>query len=124
MPIGLGIVAAGDGVVPHALLMVGEAIHCHPDWQVIYGDEAAIDPNGRVSDPLFKPDFSLEYLRALPYPGSFRAVPQRRLLTQLNGFDSPVMPAMKSTMQCCERMNCLALPQLVMYRKSCSCVRC
>lgn len=82
-----GIVAAGDGVVPHALLMVGEAIHCHPDWQVIYGDEAAIDPNGRVSDPLFKPDFSLEYLRALPYPGSF-VLFNTSLLTQLSGFDS------------------------------------
>lgn len=83
----LGIVAAGDSLVPHALLMVGEAIHCHPDWQAIYGDEAVLEPNGHCSDPLFKPDFSIEYLRALPYPGSF-VLFRQALLQRLNGFDA------------------------------------
>ncbi|SFM98531.1 Glycosyltransferase, GT2 family [Formivibrio citricus] len=66
-----GVVSAGDQVARHALLFVSEALHTHPDWQAVYGDEDALDAYGNAGNALFKPDFSIDYLRSLPYAGSF-----------------------------------------------------
>lgn len=50
--------AAGDKLMPHALLAFAEYLAQHPDAAVIYSDEDKFDVHGQRQQPLFKPDWS------------------------------------------------------------------
>ncbi|WP_185985342.1 glycosyltransferase family 2 protein [Aureimonas mangrovi] len=56
-----------DLLRPHALLEVAQEIEAHPDAGLIYSDEDKINGTGERYDAFFKPDFSLEQLRAQNY---------------------------------------------------------
>lgn len=59
---------------PHTLQVVADYINIRPDWRLIYTDEDTREPDGRYSQPCFKPDFNLDLLRAQAYFGSFVVV--------------------------------------------------
>ncbi len=65
----VSVLAAGDTLAPHSLMLIAEAIHTHADWQLIYVDEDTSEPGGTFCSPLFKPDLNLELLLAYPYLG-------------------------------------------------------
>lgn len=50
--------AAGDKLMPHALLAFAEYLRQHPDASMIYSDEDKFDAHGQRVQPLFKPDWS------------------------------------------------------------------
>lgn len=77
---------AGDQIAPHALLLLLEAAHTHPEWHLIYTDEDQRNPeNGQLDKPFFKPDFNLDYLYSLPYIGDSSLV-SRRIFELTGGF--------------------------------------
>lgn len=79
---------AGDQIAPHALLLLLEAAHSHPEWHLIYTDEDQRNPeNGQFDKPFFKPDFNLDYLYSLPYIGDTPLI-SRRILEITGGFQA------------------------------------
>ncbi|GEC95936.1 hypothetical protein ZRA01_20090 [Zoogloea ramigera] len=58
----------------HTLQVLADYINLHPEWQLIYCDEDTREADGSFSEPLFKPDFNLDLLRAQAYLGSFVVV--------------------------------------------------
>jgi GT2 family glycosyltransferase len=73
-----------DLLAPHALALIGHAFRERPDAAAVYSDEDAIDPHGRRSAPLFKPDFDAERLLAQNYVNHAFAV-RLDLLRRLGG---------------------------------------
>lgn len=67
----LARIAPGLTLEPHALQVVADYINLHPEWLLIYTDEDTREADGSFSEPLFKPDFNLDLLRAQAYFGSF-----------------------------------------------------
>lgn len=65
----VGLVRAGDVLAPHALLVIAEYLHSHPQLQAVYTDEDIIEADGLRHSPSFKPDFDLEWLRGSGYIG-------------------------------------------------------
>ena len=82
----VALIDAGDGLAPHALFGLAEAMFVHPEWGAVYSDEDRIDRQGARSGPHFKPDFNLDLLRSLPYIGGLLAV-RREIFAELGGFD-------------------------------------
>lgn len=77
---------AGDQIAPHALLLLLEAAHSHPDWRLIYADEDHRDARtGAYDRPFFKPDFDPDYLQALPWIGDSTLL-HRPTFDELGGF--------------------------------------
>lgn len=68
MPDFLWILYAGDRLVPHATLAMGEYRLRKPDPLIWYADEAALEENVPVN-PMLKPDFNVDLLRSYPYIG-------------------------------------------------------
>lgn len=62
----VGIVHAGDQLPSHALFFLAEAIYSHPEWRIVYSDEAQSGMGGEAV-PYFKPDFNLDLLRSNAY---------------------------------------------------------
>ncbi|WP_051229294.1 glycosyltransferase family 9 protein [Paludibacterium yongneupense] len=60
---------AGARPAPHALLRIGDAIHASPGALAVYSDHD-LCAGEACFDPCFKPDFSLDYLRAYDYVGA------------------------------------------------------
>lgn len=56
-----------DILRPHALLCMVEAIGRNRDAEILYSDEDKIDEGGRLFDPYFKPDFSLDLFLSQNY---------------------------------------------------------
>ncbi len=54
---------------PKTLFIISDYINLHPEWRLIYTDEDAINAKGERFDHKFKPDFNLDMLRSMPYPG-------------------------------------------------------
>ncbi len=79
--------AVGDELHPQALGRVGEAIRQHPDLDVVYTDEDTVDAEGLRSRPLFKPDWSPDFLLSADYVGGALVV-RRRLLADAGGWRS------------------------------------
>lgn len=68
----LALLEPGIRFEPHTCITVGNYINAYPDWQVIYTDEDTIDAETKEqTDPQFKPDFNLDYLRSMAYLGRF-----------------------------------------------------
>lgn len=78
------LLEAGDTLVPHALLLLAERIVTREAIQACYSDEDRLDP--ATPEPVFKPDFNLDLLRAYPYVG--RAVAfSRQGFAEVGGLD-------------------------------------
>lgn len=78
-----------DGILPdRALACIAEHARRHPDAQLIYGDEDAVDAKGVLHSPVLKPDWSPLFERTVGYLGDgvFLKVPDQtaeRLLAAL-----------------------------------------
>ncbi|WP_298016953.1 glycosyltransferase [uncultured Castellaniella sp.] len=68
MPDFLWILYAGDRLVPHATLTMGEYRLRKPDPLVWYADEAVLEADA-PANPMLKPDFNVDLLRSYPYIG-------------------------------------------------------
>ncbi|MHA3902468.1 glycosyltransferase [Castellaniella sp. WN] len=64
----LWILHAGDRLVPHATLTMGEYRLRKPDPLIWYVDEAVLK-DGQPVNPMFKPDLNVDLLRSYPYIG-------------------------------------------------------
>ncbi len=62
------ILYAGDRLLPHATLTMGEYRLRKPDPLVWYADEAVLEA-GAPANPMLKPDFNVDLLRSYPYIG-------------------------------------------------------
>lgn len=80
-----GLLDHDDELKPHALGEVALAIDGEPDVDLIYSDEDKRDPDGRLVDPFFKPDWSPDHLMSRNYVCHF-LVMRRGLLEKLGGF--------------------------------------
>jgi O-antigen biosynthesis protein len=56
-----------DTLAPDALACVAQAISEHPNADVLYTDEDKIEPDGSLSEPYLKPDWSPEHLLSVMY---------------------------------------------------------
>jgi GT2 family glycosyltransferase len=61
------LLEAGDTLSPHALLQLAERIATREGIHACYSDEDRNDPH--MPEPVFKPAFNLDLLRAYPYIG-------------------------------------------------------
>jgi glycosyltransferase involved in cell wall biosynthesis len=80
------LLRAGDRLVESALLMLAERAVKFDEVRCIYGDEGALR-DGESTEPVFKPDFNLDFLRSYPYVGRNLAFHRESCLA-LGGFDS------------------------------------
>ncbi len=62
------LLEAGDSLLPHALPFLGERL-LKEKWAAFYVDEDAVDEEGNVINPYFKPDFLPDYFMAHDYVG-------------------------------------------------------
>lgn len=83
----IGLLDHDDELTVDALYEVVKLLQAHPEADLIYSDEDKLDPDGRPSEPFFKPDWSPDYLRSLMYIGHF-AVYRRSLVEDIGGFRS------------------------------------
>jgi len=86
------LLSPGDELAEDALLRVAQAVvaGCLPD--MLYCDEDRINPQGRHTDPFFKPDWSPEYLESCWYTGRLAAY-RTDLVRALGGFRAEFAPA-------------------------------
>lgn len=80
------LLRAGDRLSESALLLLAERIAATPGMRCAYSDEGAV-LDGESCDPVFKPDFNLDLMRAYPYVGRTLAF-QRQQVLALGGFES------------------------------------
>jgi GT2 family glycosyltransferase len=80
----VAFLGAGDLLKPHALAEVVLHLDRDPDVDVVYTDEDTLETDGRLVDPLFKPDWSPDQLLSLNYVGHLLVV-RRALLEKLGG---------------------------------------
>lgn len=79
------LLQAGDRLVESALLILAERIETSDSILCVYSDEGAI-VSGESAEPVFKPDFNLDFLRSYPYVGRCLAF-QRKSYLEHGGFD-------------------------------------
>lgn len=77
-----GDLAAGGGFSLLATRLSGE----QSGVGLVYADEDILDAKYGPSNPVFRPDFDLDYLRSFPYTGRFISFRGREYL-ELGGFD-------------------------------------
>lgn len=80
------LLRAGDRLRTSALLVLAERINAMPGIACVYSDEGALE-DGKSLEPIFKPDFNLDLMRAYPYVGRTLAFSRERVL-ELGGFDT------------------------------------
>ena len=62
------VVVPPDGVIPpHALLLIAETVIRFPQFRLIYGDEACLQPGGELVDVNLRCDWNQELLRSWNY---------------------------------------------------------
>ncbi len=76
-------VTPGDRLSPDALALFAAEVEGEPAPLVLYGDEDAVDADGRRLRPRFKPEPDEDLLLAYPYPGDPVALDRRLLLDLL-----------------------------------------
>ncbi|RMV73482.1 Glycosyl transferase, group 2 protein [Pseudomonas caricapapayae] len=79
------LLRAGDRLTQPALLVLAERIAQSTGLLCIYSDEGAL-VDEQSKEPIFKPDFNLDLMRAYPYVGRTLAFERRHLL-DAGGFD-------------------------------------
>jgi len=70
----LAAIGAGDHLPDCALAVLAETLASDPDARAVYGDEDAIDPDGVLHSPLFKPDWSPTWFGTTAYLGRLTAL--------------------------------------------------
>ncbi|MCE1184255.1 MAG: glycosyltransferase [Rhodocyclales bacterium] len=73
-------IVPGLTLEPQALQVAADYINARPAWRLIYTDEDTLEADGSYSQPLFKPDFNLDLLRAQAYFGSLVLVEKQALV--------------------------------------------
>lgn len=63
-------IRAGTKLLPRALMEFGLAPNAWPNAELIYADEAYLNPNKQITTPHFKPHANIELLRSTNYLGS------------------------------------------------------
>lgn len=81
----VGLLDHDDELAPWTLLEVVKLLNQNPDLDFIYSDEDKLEPDGRRSEPFFKPDFSPDLLMSMNYICHF-SVFRRSLLTKIGCF--------------------------------------
>ncbi|WP_191833283.1 glycosyltransferase [Pseudomonas fluorescens] len=79
------LLRAGDRLSESALLLLAERIVAAPGIRCAYSDEGAM-LDGESCDPVFKPGFNLDLMRAYPYVGRTLAFERQHVLAS-GGFD-------------------------------------
>lgn len=79
------VLRAGDRLTSPALLVLAERVAQTAGLMCVYSDEGALDEQ-ESGEPIFKPDFNLDLMRAYPYVGRALAF-QRQGVIDLGGFD-------------------------------------
>lgn len=79
------LLRAGDTLRDSALLILAERVAGKPGLLCVYSDEGAL-VDGESFEPVFKPDFNLDLMRAYPYVGRTLAFERERFMV-LGGFD-------------------------------------
>lgn len=74
-----------DELSPNALYEVVKLLNEHPEADMIYSDEDHLDANGQRVRPIFKPDWSPEYMLAQMYTCHL-GVYRKGLLDEIGGF--------------------------------------
>lgn len=67
----LGMFESGTQFPQKTLLVVGDYIALHPEWQMIYADDDMVDREGLRNAPRFKPDLNPDLLFSTDYIGSY-----------------------------------------------------
>ena len=80
------LLRAGDRLTKAALLILAERVAQVPGLMCVYSDEGGLNEE-ESGEPIFKPDFNLDLLRAYPYVGRALAF-QRQGVIELGGFDA------------------------------------
>jgi GT2 family glycosyltransferase len=75
-----------DMLEPDALFQVSRLLQTHPDADLIYSDEDKLAENG-CEAPLFKPDWSPDFLLSYNYVGHLTAI-RREIAQKVGGFRS------------------------------------
>lgn len=75
------IVPADAVLMPHALLLLAEALVAFPDAKLVYADEDGIDEHGRRHSPSLRPDWNAELLRSENYLEGVVAMPRAVCVT-------------------------------------------
>ena len=75
-----------DILEPDALFQIVSLLQTHPDADLIYSDEDKLTENG-FDAPLFKPDWSPDFLLSYNYVGHLTAV-RREIVQKVGGFRS------------------------------------
>ena len=110
---------AGDLLEAHALFVLADHINRQPAHRLVYFDEDRLNAQGMRHDPLFKPDFNRELLRATPYIGQALAV-QRQALVDASGLSSDESAmAWESTLRILDRFGEAAIGHIakVLYTR-------
>jgi hypothetical protein len=81
------VLPEGASLAPQACMLIANYISLHPEWVFIYSDEDVLDSNGNHVEPLFKPDFNLDFMRSTNYIGELCVV-KKSVLDELGGFCS------------------------------------
>ncbi|MCL6700793.1 glycosyltransferase [Pseudomonas sp. T1.Ur] len=79
------VLRAGDVLRDSALLILAERVAGRPGILCVYSDEGAL-VDGESFEPVFKPDFNLDLMRAYPYVGRTLAFERERFMA-LGGFE-------------------------------------
>lgn len=81
----LGLIPVGGRIAPQGLFAIADYDNLKGlQWQLIYADEDHINAQGERSQPLFKPDINIDYLRSYPYIGHFCFI-RRQSLEKIGG---------------------------------------
>jgi GT2 family glycosyltransferase len=83
----VGFLDHDDELKPHALGEIALLLDDQPDLDLIYTDEDKREPDGRLVDPFFKPDWSPDHLMSRNYVCHLLVV-RRHLLDRLGGLRS------------------------------------
>ncbi|TAE57887.1 MAG: glycosyltransferase [Nostocales cyanobacterium] len=74
-----------DLLTPHALYEVVQLLNKHPEADMIYSDEDKINPEGKLQDPFFKPDWCPDSFLSRMYTCHL-GVYRRSLINEIRGF--------------------------------------
>jgi GT2 family glycosyltransferase len=88
----LMLLDSGDELAEHALFRLAQTLTGDRWPDLVYSDEDRLDAAGRHREPFFKPDWSPEYLLAMPYTGRLAAF-RTKFARELGGFRAELAPA-------------------------------
>lgn len=105
-----------DELAPFALHELASAINRQPAADFLYSDEDKLDFRGRRVEPMFKPDWSPDLLRARNYICHLVCV-KRELVNEVGGFRAGFDGAQDHdfVLRCTERAACIVHVPAVLY---------